>query len=1093
MFCKICGKEINDDAKFCSGCGTTVDTGLPVNPAGQAPPPVQQQYGQPQGQYTPPPQEQATYWQPPPQQQYDQTYGQQYGQYQQPPQKKSKKPLFGIAGAAAGVLVFFLAIFPMIGGGSNTGSKSGGMDIEVFVEPPGGRDVPFIATEGGFSTNDPNISMIEVNQGMSYGFNTDTGEFYVMENFVAGKETAIFISMLEPPDSKSEIKLTIEKDGEHIATLFPELTDDPTLLLFQPKDMSEARNWEQGVYTFTYTMDDSVAIRETNFFKSMPVKILAVPILANYSGKIIGCNGEWVNSSEMFIASYPVARDDVEYILGPELDLSDDRYDLNTTDGQYYVWRALKDLQTPNNDYTLIAGFVRDQIGNALGYTFGIPATISVESVIGVDRVVAHEAAHCWSIGDEYHGGHINNILNAPPYLMEGIDIITYEPDAGNKEHVKGGFEMGLHEVGSVVYPEQRAYWVGQRYISGAVTSFMGSYNAQPSTATWITSDIWNHLFKVFTGQLNGNAPGYVDNSGDDPGKYWGMCPSCSADIYDARMYFQCKDCLDYVHVYGNPSTCESCGSKWPLDNIPDNEIYIGCPVCWTLVWYPDLEAFNSGNVTGYESDEFSDMDARNQEVNYQGPDMITIVEITGYFDKEGTFVPDPWYTYPGPAGSVTASMPGDYSACIYDDKGTLISKSYFDVKDTSQQTTEGGTSSLPDARMYVEIMLKFPDNATKISIMKGNKEIYTRTASNNAPTVAFTGLSDYQNLSNKTTITWEASDADGDELTFELWYCTGKMKEYFLIKSELTGRSCEVDLSDYPGGERGYFYIYATDGIRTAENKSPFINKPYKAPVIITAQKDTPKIKVTEEIYFPTEIYDAQDGYLSGDSVEWFLDGDMSKSVSITRALQAWPYQLEPGIHTFTCVATNSGGLAAEKDFKFEIVNDESDLPNDWSRSHIVYALTNGYIAPVSRIDAPITRGEFADLAFMLFYYMWPDGLVYYDGDLIKDCGVDDYSEFLMATLGLMDAPDGYFDPHSSVTQGEAMKILYQVYLMSLNNTTDLNAIGFDENEAIKFFTESGVFSESGENGYNPNEKLSKKIALARSGILDDWIFDEE
>ena len=1077
MFCKHCGKEIKDDARFCSGCGMDVQKAEPVQQQNQqqaqfVPPPTQQQPPQQQDQAPSVQQSpiQQPYQTPHAQQQYSQ---QQYAQYQQQPQKKSKKPLFGIAGAAAGVLVFFLAIFPMIGGGNNTGTKSGGMDVEIFVVPPGGRDVPFEPTGGGFTTNDQSIGMIEVNQCMSYGFDTNTGEYYLMENFVAGKETAVFINMEEPPDPKSEIMLTIEKNGEHVATLFPELTDDPTLLLFQPKDMSEVNYWDQGAYTFTFTMDDKYAVRETNFFKAMPLKILAVPIRANYSGQIVGCEGEWMTSGQMVPEAFPVAKADVEYVLGSELDLTDPKYDLDTQEGIYYVWEAVSNLQTPNNDYTLIIGFVREgpMNGKYRGYTYGLPANIVCEPDIDMITIVLHEISHCYKIGDEYPGGHINNILNAPPYQMEGIDIITRQPDAGNKEKVTGGRQFGLDESGSVVFEDQRAYWVEGREQLGLVTSYMGWATGCDPYDKWITSDIWNHLFKAFTGQLTGHEPGMVD-----PGLYFGQCYSCYGDIYDPNFYVQCLNCNIYTLVTGPSFSCEGCRTAYEFYNTyTDNDLMIECTNCLELLRVTDLEMFNTGDGTISATEE----------------SLIEVVEIKGWFETDGSFTAKPWYTYLAPPGFVTTNKDGEYSLHVYDDKGKETSVVYFNTTDNSQLTAIQGTTSIPDARIPIEIAAKFPENTTKISIMKGNKEIYSRAVSKSTPNVAFTGMDDYQDLPNKTTITWEASDADGDELHFELWYCTSNMDEYFMVASDITGRSYDVDLSDYPGSEGGYFYIYATDGVRTAEKNSPFINMPFKAPVILTEQKEVPKIKITEEIFYPIEIYDSQDGWLYGLEVEWFLDGDMSDSISVTNVFQAWPYQFEPGIHTITCIATNSGGLSVEKDFKFEILNDESDLPNDKFRQDIVYALTNGYMAPVSRIDAPITRGEYADFAFMLYYYINPDGLARYDETAIKDCGSDDYSEFFMDYLGVMKASSGYFNPQNSITQKEAMTIMYQVYMLAVNPGTTLDDLEYTEEELAEFFVSIGVFDEIGENLYSANEKLSKKLALVRSARMDMWTFN--
>ena len=574
MFCNNCGKELMGGATFCSGCGTNLQA-----PQQYQPPPQYAQYAPPPG------------------------YAPGYGA--PPPLKKSKKPLFVIAGVAAAALVFIFAILPLTGGGSDAdigGDDVLSIEIGTEPEPPGGGELPLEPEEGGFVSSDPSIRMIEVNQCLSYGFDTDTGEFYLMDNFVAGKETAVFVSLAEAPGPNSEIMLKIERDGKPVGTLLPEKTDDPSLLLFQPKDISEVGGWSQGAYTFTLTIDDKYAIRKTNFLKAMPVKILFVPILGNYSGEIVACKGEWKDSGEMFTACYPVGKEDVEFVYGPEIDLSDDRYDLDTDDGRHHVWQALNTLQTPNNDYILIVGFMRDPIykypgmARVSGYATGLPSVVCTESMTGKIRTVIHEAAHCWCIGDEYPTGYINNVLNPPPYLMEGRDIISRQPDAGSKEKVVGGRDMGLEEsqCGSVIYPEQRAYWVEKRRMMGMVASYMSWDSEADPLLFWVTSDIWNHLYKIFTGQITGRAPGYEPRDSNSQDDFIGICSHCGEGIYNPLTYVKCPDCNEYILFMRDPVECKYCNAKHAHNSFTSYDLYIECPFCWDLTMYKDISGYNN-------------------------------------------------------------------------------------------------------------------------------------------------------------------------------------------------------------------------------------------------------------------------------------------------------------------------------------------------------------------------------------------------------------------------------------------------------------------------------------------------------------------
>jgi len=405
----------------------------------------------------------------------------------------------------------------------------------------------------------------------------------------------------------------------------------------------------------------------------------------------------------------------------------------------------------------------------------------------------------------------------------------------------------------------------------------------------------------------------------------------------------------------------------------------------------------------------------------FEKTDRVAAVGITGELDRSGSFSAGPWYTYDTPCSSLTKDAGGEYTAVLYDDKGIRLEAVGFDAADNFRVTTREGTFSPGSDIIPIDIIVRFDRETARIAINKGDMEIYSRSVSKQAPAVAFKEVSENR-------INWEASSEDGKELWFRLWYCTDN-GGYHHLATDIQGDSFEADLTGYPGSKSGCFHIYATDGVRTAEAKSPPVRVQHAAPDFLTVQKETPKIKITDEIYFKAEIHDKQDGKLTGDSVIWVLNGEEAAK---TAALQTRPYQLEPGLHTFTCIATNSGGASARRDYTFEIVDDESELPDDWSRSEIVQALKKGYTIPLVRMEAPIPRGEFMGLVSRLFGTKIPE-----------------------------DIPE----PHKSLTQREAFELIK-------NNTYDANGI-FDKTNNI----------------YQPEEKLSKKSALVWISRIDNTL----
>jgi len=215
-----------------------------------------------------------------------------------------------------------------------------------------------------------------------------------------------------------------------------------------------------------------------------------------------------------------------------------------------------------------------------------------------------------------------------------------------------------------------------------------------------------------------------------------------------------------------------------------------------------------------------------------------------------------------------------------------------------------------------IRVVIAFPENSAKIVLYKGDQEIFVRDLSANAPIVNFTGITEGQELNNRVTLTWEASDADGDDLTFQIWYYS-RLGDMYLVATDITGTSLDVDLTDFPGSDAGWFGILATDGGRTGMSETPKVKVPYKAPDILNHIPDGKQYKVTDKIEIHGRVSDAQDGWLL-DGFEWYVDGQLVSNESV---FTQHSNTLSQGTYTITLKATNSAGLTSSRDFTIEIV----------------------------------------------------------------------------------------------------------------------------------------------------------------------------
>ncbi len=980
--------------------------------------------------------------------------------------------------------------------------------------PYSNTSLSFKPAESSFKTTDNNVRAIEVNQGLSYGRNADTGNLYLIDAFVAGRETAVFVAFNQKTDVTADgsMRLTIYHNDKEVATLLPTAAKQTDSAYFFPKNLSDVGNWAEGAYRFVFTSDSGEAERTTNFYKSRKLKVLAVPMVCNYSGKVVGVNGEWKTAWDHLYATYPIGKGDLEYILGSELDVSDKKYDLNTEDGMYNVWNALTKLQTKNKDYDLIIGYAREMQGDnsILGYTYGFPATIVTENSADYAATVSHEVAHVYGIGDEYPGGSLATGVNMPPYNMEGRDMESGKKAIGTNPNIKGGNDIGLNECGSIIYDQQRPFNLRTQQILKPATSYMG-WGCADSYLVWTTSDIWNHIFTKFTGvgnigsdysepEVGDNESGedggswyedeewdytgtpsddsadedwggdydYYDDGGvyEDDEESWGVCWVCDSQVYPEYVYGECTECEELTEIENYEGfECDSCG-EW--NDFDVEYLVVECNNCESLVYYEDI-----ADQTCYSR-------AAKTSASY-----VNAIDIFGTLYENGTFEKSPWYTYETERSNLKMGTKGNYAAVIYDKDGNaLVTERFY------MSFVANGTPPRAVDRMPVNLTMRYPDNAARIAITKDDKEIFSQTISVNVPVVEFVGMSDYQNVTDNATISWKGSDSDGDKLYYELWYCVDE-EESYMLASDIEETSYMVDLTALPGADEGYFYLYASDGVLTGEIDSPYVVVDYKKPEIMTVWDKPQQFKITEEIYLDVDVYDLQDGWLyTDDEVVWMLDG---KDYQTSSAVLIWPYEVKPGKHILTMTATNSAGMSVMADYIIEVLDDESDLPNDWSRADIKQALENGFVANISDSNAAITRIQAAYVLETLFYYMdetdqTADLFENYDEAFIKDCGNDDGSAYIMVKLGLMEAPNGMFNPYGNMTEKAFAELSYRtLYKADPEYMDDLNTI----DEIVSFCYDNGVMDKTGDNAYNPDAKLTVAKMLVRVNRLYNAIFE--
>ena len=229
-------------------------------------------------------------------------------------------------------------------------------------------------------------------------------------------------------------------------------------------------------------------------------------------------------------------------------------------------------------------------------------------------------------------------------------------------------------------------------------------------------------------------------------------------------------------------------------------------------------------------------------------------------------------------------------------------------------------SNSAPGESGYFQIVLPdIPETAAVVFLYNGS-EIGRVAASANPPQVALVepvGGEDW-GADGAHTIAWQASDADGDSLRFNVLYSTDGGSSWSATDVDLTdAASVSIDSADLPGGNL-LFRVLASDGLNTAESATTApVTVGDKAPMMhLASPVDGDWLPAGEAVVFRGYAIDLEDVVLDDAAYRWTsdVDGDLGSGPTL------WGLPLSAGSHRITLAVTDRAGNAVSENVAITI-----------------------------------------------------------------------------------------------------------------------------------------------------------------------------
>jgi hypothetical protein len=319
-------------------------------------------------------------------------------------------------------------------------------------------------------------------------------------------------------------------------------------------------------------------------------------------------------------------------------------------------------------------------------------------------------------------------------------------------------------------------------------------------------------------------------------------------------------------------------------------------------------------------SAEFSAPSLNTVEVNPPDPQPQPALLVSGSVRRDGTGRLDALYqiSHTGPLAIPQPDAP--YCLDWQSQTGALVVQHCFDLDFSGSESQEDKSQA------SFSFALPFPADARRLVLRHGPTVLAERVASAHAPEVTVLAPTAGAMIAAATTISWAASDQDGDPLTYAVQYSTDGGTSWWPMGFDIGGTSLDVDSIHWAGSSAARVRIIASDGFNsTSANSAPF-QVPGKPPLAsISTPQDKALLHPYEAVVLTGHGSDLENGELRGMSLTWRSDrqGILGHGAQVVLPGMA----LQPGRHEITLTAVDSDGMVGSATISI-LVGYRVDLP---------------------------------------------------------------------------------------------------------------------------------------------------------------------
>lgn len=225
---------------------------------------------------------------------------------------------------------------------------------------------------------------------------------------------------------------------------------------------------------------------------------------------------------------------------------------------------------------------------------------------------------------------------------------------------------------------------------------------------------------------------------------------------------------------------------------------------------------------------------------------------------------------------------------------------------------------SVNKADTFFQYVLPYITDTQSVRLSVQATALVTVTSSDHEPQITLDSPLGGETVTDTLTISWSASDLDGDDLSFMVQYSADLGQSWEVLKINSYSDSFEADLSFEPGSDgQSLIRVLANDGFHTTIVESAPFSVAFHGPeAAIKDPLNGQTFTVGDQITASGWALDPEDGFLPGSSLSWSIDeyGELGSGKELDLPL------LAEGTYELRLEATDSDGLVDQTSVTFII-----------------------------------------------------------------------------------------------------------------------------------------------------------------------------